>query len=94
MTEDYPVRLVCQALKLPRSTYYYYQPRPREDKELKVAIENVAEAWPTYGYRRVTAQLRREGWVVNGKKIARLMREMGLQVARKRQKRRTTDSRT
>lgn len=92
MTEDYPVRLVCQALKLPRSTYYY-QPRPREDTELKVAIENVAEAWPTYGYRRVTAQLRREGWVINSKKIARLMCEMGLQVARKRQKRRTTNSR-
>jgi putative transposase len=46
---------------------------------LHAAIVRLAEAWPTYGYRRVTALRQREGWQVNRKHGARLMREMGLQ---------------
>ena len=53
---------------------------------------HVAETWPTYGYRRVTAQLRRGGWDVNGKRIRRLMRKLGLQSVKKRTKRKTTNS--
>jgi len=79
-------------LEIPRSTYYY-RPKPRDDSALKAAIEGVVADWPTYGYRRVTAQLRREGWRVNRKRICRLMREMSLQATKKRRKRRTTDSR-
>ena len=92
LTQSYPVDLVCQMLELPRSTYYY-RPKPRDDSALKAAIEGVVADWPTYGYRRVTAQLRREGWRVNRKRICRLMREMSLQATKKRRKRRTTDSR-
>ena len=92
LTQSYPVGLVCQMLEIPRSTYYY-RPKPRDDSALKAAIEGVVADWPTYGYRRVTAQLRREGWRVNRKRIYRLMREMSLQATKKRRKRRTTDSR-
>lgn len=92
LTQSYPVDLVCQMLEIPRSTYYY-RPKPRDDSALKAAIEGVVADWPTYGYRRVTAQLRREGWRVNRKRICRLMREMSLQATKKRRKRRTTDSR-
>lgn len=92
LTQSYPVDLVCQMLEIPRSTYYY-RPKPRDDSALKAAVEGVVADWPTYGYRRVTAQLRREGWRVNRKRICRLMREMSLQATKKRRKRRTTDSR-
>jgi len=52
----------------------------------------VAAEWPTYGYRRITAQLHRQGWQVNHKRVQRLMRLMGLQAKIKRRKRRTTNS--
>jgi transposase InsO family protein len=92
LAQDYPLKLICKALELARSTFYY-QPKPRQDQALRRAIERVIETWPRYGYRRITEQLKREGWAVNSKRIRRLMREMGLQAVRKRQKRRTTDSR-
>jgi len=57
-----------------------------------VGIKAVAAEWPTYGYRRVTAQLRRQEWLVNRKRVQRLMRLMGLQAKTKRKKRRTTNS--
>jgi transposase InsO family protein len=92
LVEFYPVLSVCQAINLPRSTYYY-QSKKRSDEGLERAIEELAEAWPKYGYRRITQELRRKDWVVNGKRVRRLMREMGLQVRKRSQKRRTTDSR-
>ena len=52
----------------------------------------MAAEWPTYGYRRITAQLHRQGWQVNHKRVQRLMRLMGLQAKIKRRKRRTTNS--
>lgn len=77
---------------MPRSSYYY-QPASPDEESLKAAIERVAGDWPTYGYRRVTKQLQREGWAVNHKRVARLMGEMGLQVQPSSRKRWTTDSR-
>jgi len=92
LAKDYPVSLVCQALALARSSYYYGIPEENEDPALNKALLHVAETWPTYGYRRVTAQLRREGWDVNGKRVHRLMRMLGLQCMKKRTKRKTTNS--
>jgi len=91
LSESYPTALACDLLGCSRSSYYY-RPRGPKDAELKVAIEQVALEWPTYGSRRVTAQLRRQGWSVNRKRILRLLREMGLQVRRKRRIHHTTDS--
>ena len=42
---------------------------------LRDAIEQVVLEFPGYGYRRVTAALRREGWAVNNKRVLRIMRE-------------------
>jgi transposase InsO family protein len=92
LTETYPVSTVCQALNLPRSSYYYRSQRGSEE-DLRAALLCEAETWPTYGYRRITQELRRKGWVVNSKKVRRLMREMGLQVKKRTRRRRTTDSR-
>jgi putative transposase len=89
--ESYPVSLACDLLDCSRSSYYY-QPCVSEDKEINVAVEQVASDWPTYGSRRIAAQLRREGRPINRKRVSRLLREMGLQVKRKYKKRKTTDS--
>ncbi len=88
----YPVSLVCRMLGLPRSSFYY-PPQASADDELKAAIEEVIATWPTYGYRRVTTQIRRDKqWIVNGKRVRRLMQEMGLRVKVRSKRRRTTDS--
>jgi putative transposase len=42
---------------------------------LRDAIERIVLQFPGYGYRRVTAALRREGWTVNHKRVLRIMRE-------------------
>jgi putative transposase len=91
LAEAYPVTTVCDALSLPRSSYYY-QPVERDESGLKAAIEELAGQWPTYGYRRITAELKRAEWDVNHKRVARLMQQMGLQVQPRRTKRWTTDS--
>lgn len=91
LAQAFPVTLVCQVLDLPRSSYYY-QPVERNEGDLKAAIEKLAGQWPTYGYRRITAELQRAEWDVNHKRVARLMCEMGLQVQPRRKKQWTTDS--
>ncbi len=91
MTQDYLKKTVCAVLDFSRSTFYY-RPQPPDDETLKAAIREVAGQFPTYGYRRVTAELQRRDWNVNRKRVARLMREMGLAAKIKRTTRRTTNS--
>ncbi len=88
---EHPVTLVCQTLSYPRSLYYY-EAKGRDEEALRNAIMEVAGAWPTYGYRRVTAQLRREDWRINAKRVRRVMSEMGLEGKTYRRRRRTTNS--
>ena len=75
------MQLLCQVLDLAPSTYYY-QAGGQDDLSLLVAIEDVARRFPTYGYRRMTVQLRREGTLVNHKRVQRVMRENDLLVVR------------
>ena len=94
MKAEYPIQAICDVIGYSRSRYYY-QPRAEKESEeevLKKAINNVAGRYPTYGYRRITKQLQREGWNVNHKRITRLMRELGLLAKRKVRKKRTTNS--
>ena len=56
------------------------------------AIVAIATQYPTYGYRLVTAQLRKRGTVVYSNHLHRVMGDMGLQVKSKPKKRRTTNS--
>ena len=77
---------------LPRSTYYA-APKPRPSDEAVVAeMRAVTDAFECYGYRRVGAELRHRGHVVNAKKVRRLMREHDLNPRRRRRFTRTTDS--
>jgi putative transposase len=65
---------------LARSTSYYAPVGRHRGDEATVTsrIEAICERWHAYGYRRVTFQLRREGLVINHKRVARIMRERGL----------------
>jgi len=69
---SYPLRLVCRLLGLPRSSFYYRpQPVPDAEAMFKTALLDLAGQWPTYGYRRLTAMMRRLGWAVNSKRVRR-----------------------
>jgi putative transposase len=91
LSQDHAVSLACDLLDCARSSYYH-QAEPPDETELKAAIEAVIAEWPTYGYRRVTAQLRRQEWQANHKRVHRLMREMGLLTKIKPKRRKTTNS--
>lgn len=60
--------------------------------KLRDAIQKLAVEMPAYGYRRITMALRRAGWVVNHKRVLRLMRADNLLCLRRRAFVRTTDS--
>lgn len=78
---------------------YYYQPRGaspeklKADADLRDRLEEIALRFPRYGYRRMTAQIKREGFLVNHKRVLRVMRESDLLVKFKRKWLCTTDSR-
>ena len=77
---------------VPRSSYYAVPAaKPAEDPVL-TEIRAIAETCPAYGYRRVGAELRHRGQVVNAKKIRRLMKENALNPWRRPRFTRTTDS--
>ena len=91
MQAEYPVNTICAVLDLPRSSFYH-RAGETDDTDLRAALLDLAGQYPTYGYRRLTALLKRAGWMVNHKRIQRLMAEMGLQRPVKRRKKRTTNS--
>lgn len=70
-------------------TAWYYKPRKDQQETLRMRIRDIANDRPRFGYIRIHELLRREGWVVNLKRVHRLYRLEGLQVRirRKRHKR-------
>ena len=57
----------------------YYQPKPRSNEdEIIDKLLNIYEAHPVYGYRRMTASLRRQGIIINHKKVRKLMQMLNL----------------
>jgi putative transposase len=77
---DLSIRSQTALLGLNRTSLYYRPVAPSsEEVALKHQIDAIYTRWPFYGVRRITAQLRREGRLVNHKAVARHMREMSLQ---------------
>ena len=74
MQSDYPVKTICDVLDLPRSSFYHTR-AVAEDGDLRAALLDLAGQYPTYGYRRLTALLKRAGWTVNHKRIQRSWRK-------------------
>jgi putative transposase len=82
-----PQRYACQALGAARSSVRYVGHRPPQTA-LRRRIREITEVRLHYGYRRVHVLLRREGWTVNHKRVYRLYHAEGLDLRRKRPKRR------
>ena len=80
-------RRVCRVIDQPRSTQRD-NPVVRDDEEcLRVEIIRLASKYGRYGYRRITALLKREGFRVNHKRVERIWREESLKVPKKQPKR-------
>jgi len=80
------------------SSSFYYKPRSKSAEEVKFEadlrnkIEAICIDFPGYGYRRVTEELHQRDWLVNHKKVLRIMREHGLLCRVKRKRVKTTNS--
>ena len=89
MTE-FSLDILLKAITLARSTYYYHLKqldKPDKDQELKAEIQSIfIEHKGNYGYRRIHLELRNRGYLVNQKRVQRLMKVLNLQ-AKVRQKR-------
>ena len=83
--ERVSARRVCRLVGLSRSRWHY-RPRRGADGRLRERLRTLAAARPRWGYQQLHVLLRREGYVVNHKKVLRLYREEGLAVARRRRK--------
>ena len=82
LAPDHPalsIRRQCGLLGLARSGVYRPS-RIANDDELALMrrLDELFLAWPFFGSRRMTAMLRSDGWIVNRKRVRRLMRVMGL----------------
>ena len=76
----------CRALGLARSSYYCHSTMSPESRTFEKQIVQLSQDHPRYGYRRVTALLRREGQEINAKRVQRVRRKEGLQVSRRQRK--------
>lgn len=87
---------LCGMTGLRRDSYYRWLTQRPEDPvemELRDAMQKIAVQFPSYGYRRITAQLQRCGFQVNHKRVLRMMREDNLLCIRHKAFVVTTDSR-
>src|SRR5215211_5586705 len=81
-------RRACRVIAQPRSSQRYEGRKTDRDRALVERMIELSRENPRYGYRRVWAMLRREGWPVNKKRVHRLWRKEGLKVLDKQRKRR------
>ncbi len=81
-------RRACRVLGQARSTQRRKRAVPDDEPRLIREMVELATQYGRYGYRRVTALLRRKGWQVNHKRIERLWRQEGVKVPFKQPKRR------
>ena len=85
-TAGLPIERMCALAGVSRAAFYrsWGESQPlREETALRDAVQRLALARRYYGYRRLGAELRREGWSVNHKRLLRIMREDNLLCLRK-----------
>ena len=78
---------LCQMTGLSRASFYRWRvPRPTTTVEMEIRdeLQRAAVEWPAYGSRELTAELRRRGFLVNRKRVQRMMREDNLLCVRRR----------
>ena len=78
--EQISIRRQCELVGLNRASYYY-QPAGESELNLELMrkIDETYTELPFYGWPRMTAHLKREGYAINHKRVRRLMQKMGLQ---------------
>lgn len=86
-TLDVSERRACRAIDQPRTTQRYRKRQADDQEQLTSRVVALASEYGRYGYRRVTALLRNEGWIVNHKRVQRIWRQEGLKVPQKQPKR-------
>ena len=90
------IERMCELAGVSRRGFYRFDPEAKpveRDIDLRDAIQRIALEMPSYGRPRITAELRRRGWVVNAKRVHRILREDNLLCLRRRKFLVTTDSR-
>lgn len=86
---------MCELGHVSRAGLYRFEPEsepPDQDLDLRDAIQRIALEFPCYGRPRITAELKRQGWEVNHKRVGRIMREDNLLCLRRKKFVVTTDS--
>jgi putative transposase len=77
------VATACRALGLPTSSYYRSGRWSLEGRRIRKEVLELSAKHPRYGYRRITALMRRDGFEINAKRVARIRREEGIKVSKK-----------
>ena len=77
------VAAACRALGLARSSYYRSGRSSLESRRIRKEVLELSGKHPRYGYRRITALMRREGFEINAKRVARIRREEGIKISKK-----------
>ncbi|WP_304067211.1 IS3 family transposase, partial [Finegoldia magna] len=78
LRSKYKLKDLLKYFNLPKSTYMYWQKRlnrPNKDIEIENKILKIRKENPNYGYRRITAMLKRLGLKINKKKVQRLVQK-------------------
>src|SRR5690606_29631142 len=94
--DRYPVATMCRVLGVSTSGYYAWRKRPvseraETDRQLKIQIHQIHKRRRgSYGAPRVHAELIARAWRIGRKRVARLMREEGLEGISRRRRRQTT----
>jgi putative transposase len=81
-------RQACKTVSLPRSTFRY-KPLPDKNEWLRVRLKELAQSRRRFGSPRLYVMIRREGKVVNHKRVERIYREEGLSLRKRKKKRQT-----
>ena len=68
----------CALLDLERSTFYYKTRLSQESTEVMNAIADIHKDYPFYGYRKIEVLLEQEGFIINHKRLKRIMKSMGI----------------
>jgi len=97
--DEFPIQALCRVLAVSSSGYYAWRNRPASAraKSNQVLLEQIKQAHQasraTYGSPRIHAELRAQGVLCSSNRVARLMRQHGIRVKRRKRRQSTTDSR-
>lgn len=83
LRDKFKLKDLLEYFELPKSTYMYWQQRldrPNKDEQVEKKILETRKDNPNYSYRRITAILRKQGLLINKKKVQRLVQKLKLQV--------------